>query len=354
MNASEFSGIQTAVRLDFLLDSYAKTWTLSHLWLWPFVTLGPLGFLLNSLSFAILRDCAFKSTPIYAYLRVYALNSALICLVSTFAFAAMSTRLFAWSNSYSTHFYHLFVYTPVANTGYFYGTFLDIVVTLDRIANFNQHVRGFLKYSVKRTCMTGLLFCVLIEFAYYFEFVPSCKHLDVVDQNGVVIHGFTLWFIDHSDFAESRFGKVILFLIYAFRDVFLMLVEIGLNLLSAHYLRVYVNERWAEASSGVEMMENEPLRSDSLTKRDDLRLEVRASVMVIALCLLSIGEHALLVVSFVHAYYYPSHVIMPFYLYLVNCVSMMVKHAVNFFLFVAFNRHFRQVCARYLNFKRFL
>jgi hypothetical protein len=343
------------IPIDALYDSYAKTWPLTYLWLYPFVILGPLGCLLNSLSFLILRRPEFNTRPMYAYLKVYSLNSAQICLVSTFVFTSMSTRLFAWSNSYPAHFYHLFVYTPLANTGYFYGTFLDIVVTLDRIGSSNKSIRKWLRYPANTTCILGLVFCILIEFAYYFEFEPNSKQFDVIHQNGVVEHGFTLWFIDNSKFAESQFGKVILFLIYGFRDLFLMIVEICLNCVSVYYLRGYMGRNAAAAESRAVSIEMNEVRYKMVGNgrggRHDLRfnsrLEMRASVMVMAMCFLSIGEQVLVVMSIFYPYLNPHDGLTPFYLYFLNCLFMVVKHAVNFFLFVAFNRAFRKVFMSY-------
>jgi hypothetical protein len=95
------------------------------------IIVGPLGCFFNIISFIILRDREFIGAQ-YDYLKVYTLNSAQVYLLSLFFIFVNTAQFIPWSNSYITRAYTLFVYLPFANTGYFYGTFLDIVITLDR------------------------------------------------------------------------------------------------------------------------------------------------------------------------------------------------------------------------------
>jgi hypothetical protein len=102
---------------------------------------------------------------------------------------------------------------PFANYGYFYGTILDIVIALDRIANFNGLVkRSLQKLSPYKMCIVLFVFCFLVDLAYFFVFVTGSVTFDVIDANGKTIRGYVLWYADISAFAKSKVGTIVLYI----------------------------------------------------------------------------------------------------------------------------------------------
>jgi hypothetical protein len=152
--------------LDFLIDIMGETW------FFVFTIIGSYGTVFNILSFIVFLDRDL-SVPLYEYLRVYTIHGAQTCFFSLFVFIANTMRMFEWSNMYWTHAYYTFVYVPFVTSGYFFGTYMDIVITVDRIGNFNKTVRGFMKLSAYKIYIIGCILCFLVDLPYCFAFVPQ-------------------------------------------------------------------------------------------------------------------------------------------------------------------------------------
>src|SRR5690606_39045669 len=131
------------ISLDEWLTIYGHYYWLDYLWFYPNTLFSIMGVILNLFSFYVFRDTETFNIPFYEYLRVYCINSAIANFFDIILFTANSYRLFMWANAYWSHFYYLYIYLPIVNVNYFYGTFLDIFITLDRIAKFNQSVKDW-------------------------------------------------------------------------------------------------------------------------------------------------------------------------------------------------------------------
>jgi hypothetical protein len=341
MNASNATS-RVPVPLEDILTKYGKTLFMNYLWLYPFVISGSVGFVFNIVSFVIFQGREFN-TPLYAYLRVYSINSAQVCFFSVFIFLANTIHFFEWTNQYWTNAYYLYVYIPFVNFGYFFGTFLDIVITLDRISNFNRYVRALMKLSAHKSCMLGFILCLVIDFPYFFVFVPNSATFDVINKDGQIIRDYVLWFADLSTFAKSKAGTIILFMIYAFRDLFLMLLEIAVNIVSIWYLKAYLNKKAglvAKTNSVTVSLaaitnKNKPMADGSLIRSaqdvgstsENIRhlsnsvlniTEQRATIMVILMSVLSIAEHLLILACIIYPIVEPNGGFTIFLLYLIG------------------------------------
>ncbi len=199
MNVSNLTSSEI-FELNKLWDRYGQSWTLTFMYRWRYRSLG---CLFNTISFIMLRDKEFNG-PMYDYLKVYTLNSAQVCFFMAFFFLVSTARVNAWSNFYITRAYNLLVYVLFVNTGYFYGTFLDIVITLDRISKLTA--KFLLRVGLQGiTCC----FCSLLggQFPVLFLFTPASRTFDVITEDGSVIYGFTIWFTGLTDFAKPTWAK---------------------------------------------------------------------------------------------------------------------------------------------------
>ncbi len=118
--------------------------------------------------------------------------------------------MFEWSNSYWTHTtrtYYTYVYVPFVTFGYFYGTYLDIVITVDRIENFNKKLKDLMKLSAYKMCIVGFFLCFLVDLPYCFAFVPASITTDVFFSDGRMLRGYQIWFAGVSDFASSQVNR---------------------------------------------------------------------------------------------------------------------------------------------------
>jgi hypothetical protein len=226
--------------LDAILNANGQTWINTWIYTVPFAAVGSFGFFANIICFVIFLDAEFN-TPLYSYMRIYVCNSTVIALVSSLFGLFYSSRLNDWSNSYWTWAYYVDVFVTFSTTLYLYGTVIDIVITIDRIGKLRM--KEYIKIGAYKVCAMGLAFSVAVNFVYYFAYKPDSivYDQDIVDLNGNIIHGYTRWIISLTAFATSPLGNVLLLMLYAFRDLFLMLVEIAVNCVSLYYIRKFVN-----------------------------------------------------------------------------------------------------------------
>ena len=80
-----------------------------------------IGFLFNLINILILRDACFN-TVFYKYLKIYCINSLIINIFSSFVFISHARHFSKLSNSYVSIAYFCYIFIPIVNTYYFYGT----------------------------------------------------------------------------------------------------------------------------------------------------------------------------------------------------------------------------------------
>jgi hypothetical protein len=380
--------------LDALFTAYGSTWILDNLNLYPFVIVGILGALLNLFAFIIFLDREFSIT-LYNYLRVYTLNNTIMCLISISNFFWDTYRILPWSNSYWTQVWLNFVYTPISNVSYFYSSLLDICILLDRIATFNSFVRSCMTLPCRFVCLITLLVTLVIDLPYFFVFVPA---YNVSKLNATT--EITIWFSSTSSFATSTAGTVVTFVVYALRDVLVMVIQIVLNIVSVLLLREHLQNKLkltsgpfgltgvnnptalnqqtstlanqatttrgivpttaggdvAEGTShmnptlgGKTVKSKSAVRAPAATTAERVSsADRRATIMVCILCVLTMCEHTLIIAEIVYPYFYFN--LNNFILYSLGDFFQPFKRLLEFFIFFFFNNNFKKVCKRYLGF----
>lgn len=209
----------SASALDFIslnqwLENFLSYWSIDSLYLFIFTPVSFFGVFLNLLSFHILIKISNKSN-LFEYLKIYCLNSVILTLSATFLFLSRSRRYISESSSYWQIAYDTFVYIPIANTAYFIGSVLDIIILLDRLSAFNPTVKTFItKISPLKTTLIIVSFCIAINFPYYFVYEPSSMSINT---NLHASHLF--YFLNVTQFSESYLGTILLYIVYFIRDV---------------------------------------------------------------------------------------------------------------------------------------
>jgi hypothetical protein len=235
--------------LNVILDIFGDTLILNYMWLIPYVVFGSLGFLGNILCLVVLLNKEFAGTPIYLYLRIYSVNSGLLCLLSIFIFVCGTKHIFPWLNSYGSQVYFLWVYLPGAYAMQALAPLLDIVVTIDRIAIFNKSVKAIMaRASPRIVCAVCIAISVLNGLFYYAQSVPQGIPVgSVLDTStGQVITDLVIWVPGNTQFADSEAGKLFFTVYFFVRESILMLGEIVSNCVSMFYLKGYYSKKMAQ------------------------------------------------------------------------------------------------------------
>jgi hypothetical protein len=170
-----------------------------------------------------------------------------MCFLLIFNFAYVSYRLFPWGNSFWAQAYYDFVYGNVSSVFYFFGSMLDIVILIDRIANFNKKVKERLtNLSPYKVGAIVLVVCLVIDMPYFILYMPG----EVVAQINATTT-FTIWFSATTPLATSRIGAALIFVCYGLRDVGVVVIEVFLNLVSMFYLKQFLNKKKRMTEGGL-------------------------------------------------------------------------------------------------------
>ena len=105
-----------------------------------------IAFMLNLTSFWILSNKREFNIPLYTYMRIYSMSGTVSSFTNGISYliinSAHFTHLF---NLYLSGYFGTYIYYVLLQTGYFFATLLDILISLDRIALFNKSTKKFLK-----------------------------------------------------------------------------------------------------------------------------------------------------------------------------------------------------------------
>jgi hypothetical protein len=354
---------------EFWLQVFGSTMFIDTLYFAfvPLVSL--LGFIFNLIGLKVLFNNQFKSTKLYSYLKVYMVNSALVCLASV-GIIFNSRRYFNLQNSYFSNFYIVYIYIVIVNTGYFYGGLLDILIILDRIFIIKNKSTLLSKQSSWLICFVLFVVCLSINFPYFFVFYPSSLSVRLSD-----VESYTFYFFDVTTFAKSKIGTIITFTQYFFRDFFTLASEIILNLLSIYFLRRYLVKKAKMTSASTRTFtNNQPslklgdkqnkqnkqdkamtvqdltsnntgqnsmhtLNSTNPKKKNISKSDLKATLMVIIMTILSIMEHSFMLLCLLYFNFFTN--LTAFTLGCLANTSVALKHSSNFLIFILFNKNFR-------------
>jgi hypothetical protein len=347
--------------LDNVLTAYGSTWALDYIHLYGYTFVSIAGFVLSFFSFKIFLDTEFN-IPLYAYLRVYCINNAISSFVSIFSFTYTTYRIFDWSNSWTTQFYYNCIMVPIVNISYLYCSVLNIVITLDRISYFNARMRNFFKLSPYKISLISFVVSFLVDLPYCFIYVPTPAEVKLNQT-----FTFTIWYSYPSEFASTLLGQILLYIIYALRDVGVTFIQIGLNIVSIYLLKKHFSKKirikkrsrnsfsmqaisikqnlpMAEKSNGTEV-DKQRKGTKSMTRSDE-----RATIMAICMCVFSVFEHGFMVFTIVYSYFYLN--LSVFVFYMIADGSQPFKCCFDFFIFLAYNKVFRKSVMKYLRINR--
>ena len=192
--------------------------------LYGLTPLSTIGFLMNLMTYFILRRKPFQSSTIFKYLRYNVLNGLIICLILITKFATISYK-FDFTNSYAAMFYVSYIYAPLLSIFYLNSNLLDSLIALERIITIYP-IRTINKIIKSRYLWVGLLlFSSIINIPNFFVTQPNC--IEIVLNSKIKVMNY---FLQQSDFSISKLGKILIFLIYFVIDVLTLLIKILLNI----------------------------------------------------------------------------------------------------------------------------
>jgi hypothetical protein len=294
----------------------------------------------------------FDNIPFFSYLRVYTVNSSITLLFYCSFFTAGALRLATWVTSEPSQYFIVHITLPIVNTGYYFGTMIDLVLTLNRIAIFRKPVKKLFVLRPYKLCAVIFAICVITDFPYFVFYTAQPLSFSVFSASNIV----EIWTTGISDFRYSQAGIIITILLECWRDVFLALVVIAVNIWLVHCFKVYLKQRAELIHGGLPLAL--PVVSSSTTKNQVKKVkkqaartmgqqdevssaDLRSTIMAIVVSMLTVCDHISLIACTAYPYI-DSSLLMSNYVCYGAVLGTAVKHAANFFVFYFFNKKFAE------------
>ena len=327
---------------DQWLNFFGASFLIDSIKVYLFTPLALLGVILNIISFIVFSLKDFRKQPLYSYLRVFTFNSTLIEALQATVFLVTTYKYFDSSNTYAALFYYSYLYKPILSTAYFYGTILDVLITLERICQLNKKFTIIKKVSPLLLSLVSLIFCIIVNIPFFM--INNFSYVDVKTSPSEI---FRLFYYTYSNFASTLVGRVLTYVVYGIRDMFTLIAQVALGILLIILVKRYANRRKRLFNLGQSSTPDQSsLTSDKIKstnniviRKKDAKIDRKVTLMVFFMCTLSSVEHLFACLSIIYYYFYVNS--LANLLSLIASFTIIVKNLSNFFFFFFFNKLFR-------------
>ena len=309
-----------------------STWILDSIYLFFIMPLGLIGLVLNTFSLYVILKININ-IPIYRYLKIYCLNSSLICFLAIFSFYGNFTiRFTGIKTDLFARIYRCFIVNYVATSLYFYGNMLDIVIVIDRLSIFVNFFKKLSKINPLNISIFLAIICFTINLPTFFRFR--------LKSDEEILYDFTESSINSSYLAFGICGSwylhdniIIVGLNIIGRDLLTLFLEIIFSILSVIY---FIRFKESRKSIKIQSVKDKKMTD----KADDNRL----SAMTRFLLIISLITHIAACIAFF--FFFTLERLTLHYFIMIANLSIVIKHSINFFIFYHFNKNFKSIFSK--------
>ena len=340
----------TQTAANKFIDLVVGTWFQEIMHLATLTPISLVAFVLNLLSFCILRKKPFQSSTFYKYFQVYTFSNLIILvLLSTTFVYKMYRTLFSLTNSYWAIFYGCYIHFPFILIFYLYISLLEICIIIERVYYFIPNRFKIIKISnYKKYCTLLSIFSVLINLPVYFKFKPS--YIDFKSVNNTYLR---IYYINLTEFSYSSISKELEHLTVIIRDLFTLLIKLILNAVFLVLIKRYTSKIKEEKKQFSIKISSRFLHFKSIilpqpetTTKYLSSTERNQTYIVIIMSIFSLVKHVLCLSSYVLILFYTNRLDAIFYY--IFFLSIAIESILNILLLYVFNDLFR------VNFKKIL
>ena len=313
-----------------------STWVIDSIYLAVISPMGLIGFVLNLFCFGVLLKIKIKGTKTYEYLKIYSLNSALICLAFGFFFISNSPRYFKDFTNYYVKFFTCRIFGYGTISLYFFNNLLDILIILDHIAIFKPKLNVLHLHKPYILCSIIFIACFSINSCYFFS-------TDIVS-NEVFFQSNSISYCEQNEFGKTSHGFLLNMIVIILRDIVTLILEI-----ISSVLLIYYYDKYKKMSLQILARENRINEVNVLNKtilelnRHKREKRQQLLFMTIILSIFSFVTHIIVAVVFVFLVFviFENRLIF-FSMVLFGSFSMVFKHFLTIFILYFFNVNFKK------------
>jgi hypothetical protein len=303
-----------------------------------------LGICLCSFSLWIFFRPSF-SDPIFFFYKLLCLVNIIHLIHNIFYGVLFTPFYFPWVNTYAVGVFQ--IYNALMSSLLFhYEDVLQMGILLHKMKLFSPFVRKHFTASPQLISLISFLACLVIEVPLIFVLkIVSLGDYYYVDSNGVK-HYSTLFYPISSDFSQTLYGQILLFVFTFFINLFLSLVVgIALNIFSYLKYQRYTRQR-QQAIDELQMssIHNRPTLNRELEQMNERKIWERRKInmlyMALTLSSISILSRLTLISCFIFFFAY-TPLSNSYVFYVINNLVNTLGPTVSIFVFYSFNQMFR-------------
>jgi hypothetical protein len=342
MNNSTAFNTTSYLTKDQIFELYGSTIIKDGIVFFALMPLSIIGIIFNSISLIVFYKEKFSSITLYDYLKVYTWNSIFINLVQLLVVSGQSFRFLSLSYSSKLPGYYMaYVYIPGLNILILFGVLLEVCIVIERISQFSTGFKYILKFKVRNLCLAFFVFSFVLNIQNFFAGRPSTNQHQLNSTTFINISYFRV-----TKFSRSLTWAITNGVVFSFRDMILLILQLILNIKSINLLRKHIRNKKEILERSIKkcllkeegeknIVRTRQFKINGLVTKQDQNL----IIMTVFMTFITILEHLffLLMISLITIYENS------FAFFIASLANLFIafKYSSNFFIFFIFNKNFR-------------
>jgi hypothetical protein len=253
------------------------------------VPFGLFGFILNIACFTWFFYFKNNTNKFYAYLRVYTLNSSIVCLILSLSYLSYTQRFFdsITSKIYFDDVYKCVILNYIATSFFYFDNVLCILIGLERISLFVNKIRKLKSISAHLICFYGFMASFVINSPILVWFIYKSKSENELNQNENDL-SYLIRTCGLRTFLQNDYGLSLAMAVKSFKGFGTVIVEIFVTLLALKYLNQFMNCQIGMRSHQHQINNNNSIHLASHSnKKDEIENKLKIAISLLMITILT-------------------------------------------------------------------
>lgn len=347
VNSSETDRLLVKTRFYLQLGSTRHG---DAIYLFAFPLVGIAGYVLNIFSYWTLTSSKFGKKALYEYLRIYCLNSAIICLIMAISFTCDAKHYLNAAHTYTAAIFKCHVKKSLVSFCYLFASSLDIIISLERYKVFSDKLKIFFKFhSPARISFIIIFLDAFLNVQYFFTVEATKLELIMNGTSQQVSYYCTSAKMLKSGSLLALFNEIQ----NVIKNWLPVFIEIAINVRMIVFyktkVRKYWSMRWKHSSSSFELLKRVETGTPGVLATEKIgKRERKSTLMIVYMCTCNVIVHLLVFASVLCNSRYGNGEFVSDLILITN-LGILAKHASNCFLFYHFNLTFKKKCRMFVS-----
>ena len=270
------------------LSNVRSTWLEEILVLCIIVPMGITGTILNLLSLSIFLRKSLRDKAFFKYLIVHSAVNSIIAFSSIFFFYHCGHIFYDLVLSISGRIFNTFVMNSIIGYFYSFGTFIEIMINIERALFFCEGFQNYKKIS-------PYLISFFIFISSFVIFLPNFLSLKMVptDQIYKLLH-----ITETSEFGQSKIGKILLVVSFVLEGpIVILLLLVTYIIAVVSYEKFVKKKELLQRTNTIEILPERELKKKIKSEKKYRNMLIMTSYLSI-ISIISIVVHTITLLLF--------------------------------------------------------